>query len=346
MTQPPGDENTAGEATLATPRTIGHGRTVRGRLLVASLFGIFWMVFVLQVNAGGGLVTIDWDQLWVAARGLLAGSDPYAAVEASRWPWPLYYPIPAVIVALPFSHLSLTLARALWFGICSGLLAYAWAREPWRLMGLFSGFYLFTATYAQLTPLLLAGLWLPWLSVLWVAKPNSGLALWVSRPSRISVYGGLALMVLGFALVPDWPLSWISALRSGSPQVAAVLRPGGFVLLTAVLRWRTPEGRLLLALACIPHTGTPYDVLLLYGVMSGPRQWFILTVLSWPVYIHVFRVLSSQPVTAATFDALTAQMWPAIFFGAYLPALVSVLFFPPTRTAGNDKWGATSSSRG
>ena len=48
----------------------------------------------------------DFDQLHIAARALLAGTDPYAAV-AARQPFPLFYPLPAVLVAVPFAWLPL-----------------------------------------------------------------------------------------------------------------------------------------------------------------------------------------------------------------------------------------------
>ena len=57
----------------------------------------------------------DYDQLWYGVRALLAGRDPYSEVPR-RYPWPLYYPLPAVFLALPTAVLPLPFARAAFSG--------------------------------------------------------------------------------------------------------------------------------------------------------------------------------------------------------------------------------------
>jgi hypothetical protein len=45
----------------------------------------------------------DLDQLLVGARALVAGRDPYHEVVAAGLPYPLYYPLPAVLLVLPLA---------------------------------------------------------------------------------------------------------------------------------------------------------------------------------------------------------------------------------------------------
>src|SRR5262249_19075549 len=66
----------------------------------------------------------DLDQLWIAGRALLGGSDPYAAVARAHinLGYPLYYPLPAVILTLPLALMPLAAARLV-FAIACGFLA-------------------------------------------------------------------------------------------------------------------------------------------------------------------------------------------------------------------------------
>ena len=52
--------------------------------------------------------------------------------------------------------------------------------------------------------------------------------------------------------------------------LAPVTLPGGALVLLAGLRWRRPEARLLLAMACLPHTVAFYEAVPLFLV---PQRW-------------------------------------------------------------------------
>src|SRR4051794_18352622 len=88
------------------------------------------------VGASGVLAIVGyvhgsmWDaaQLYIAGRALLAGHDPYAAVAASSFPWPLFYPLPAVLLFLPFACLPIEAARVAW-AMVQGLLLGLGARR-------------------------------------------------------------------------------------------------------------------------------------------------------------------------------------------------------------------------
>jgi hypothetical protein len=54
--------------------------------------------------------TSDYSQVWAASRAWAAYENPYEAVGPGRafeWPWPLLYPLPAIILSSPLAMLPL-----------------------------------------------------------------------------------------------------------------------------------------------------------------------------------------------------------------------------------------------
>src|SRR4029079_5749079 len=88
-------------------------------------------------------------------------------------------PRPAVLLAVPFSFLPLTLARPL-FDI---LVGWAFTFGLWKLRGpngllaLTSGAYLFAMASSQTTPLMVAAILMPALGFLLAVRPNISAAL-------------------------------------------------------------------------------------------------------------------------------------------------------------------------
>ncbi|HEX7120757.1 MAG TPA: hypothetical protein VF178_00215, partial [Gemmatimonadaceae bacterium] len=81
----------------------------------------------------------DIDQVWFAARALLAGQNPYEMIGPGRafdYPWPLYYPLPAVVLLAPLAPLPLVWTRLAIAVIPAALLAYLLARRDWRWLSL------------------------------------------------------------------------------------------------------------------------------------------------------------------------------------------------------------------
>lgn len=77
------------------------------------------------------------------------------------------------------------------------------------------------------------------------------------------IVGASALAVLGLSLAVDpvWPSRWLQALSGADHFRPLIARPGGFLVLLALLRFRDPDARLLLALALVPQTGMAYEAL-------------------------------------------------------------------------------------
>jgi hypothetical protein len=269
--------------------------------------------------------TSDFEPLWIGARALLSGQDPYAVVPTMGTRYPLYYPLPAVLVTLPLGALPFPLARALWAAAGAAIFVVAALRYRRGLLpALLSACFLNAVVQGQWSPLLTAAVVLPALSWLWAAKPSVGLVLFAAYPQRRAVVGGLLLVCLAFVVRPTWTLGWLEALRETN-HVAPIVRPGGVVLLLALLRWRLPEGRLLAAMACVPHTIGLYEALPLFLVPRTRWQGYALAALS---YVAAFaQVLLVPREASVSWEATNAARWPLFFGFLYLPALVILLFF-------------------
>src|SRR5574338_1507011 len=74
----------------------------------------------------------DFPLPWTAAQHLLAGRDPYAAMQPTGvYPFnvPFYYPLPAAVLTVPFAWLSATVAGVVFVALAFGIAALVLARE-------------------------------------------------------------------------------------------------------------------------------------------------------------------------------------------------------------------------
>ena len=130
--------------------------------------------------------------------------------------------------------------------------------------------------------------------------------------------------------MPSWPLRWLASLPANITNLPLLL-PGGFLLLTGLLRWRTSEGRLVAALACVPQTIGYYDMLPLFLLPRRRSHAYVLaalTYLAW--YVTALRVpdLEQEPL-----QSVLVRRWPYLLLLVYLPALAMALGLPPFRTS-------------
>lgn len=269
----------------------------------------------------------DFDQLWVAARALLAGRDPYAATGAF-WHWGLSYPLSTVVLTLPLGALPLDTARTIFTGAVVLALAFACTRDRWwRLTLLLSGACVAAVMVSQWSPLLLAGVFIPWLSFFWIVKPTLAVALWIGWPHRMAAGGALVALAASLALAPEWPRDWIATVGDDPHLAPAIMRPFGWLLLLALIRWRRPEARFLAAIACIPHTEAWPDALLLFAVVESFREATLLT-LSTLLGLALGWRFVGAPTWPGDMARFLDALWPFILATAYLPALVIVLRRP------------------
>jgi hypothetical protein len=61
-------------------------------------------------------------------------------------------------------------------------------------------------------------------------------------------------------------------------MIAPITRPGGFLALAALLRWRRPEARLVAGMTLVPQTIGWWDLVLLLLVASTFRESLVLAV--------------------------------------------------------------------
>ena len=186
--------------------------------LLAGAWGAFITYFSLIVAPNHLAKDFSWP--WRGARALLEGHNPYHVVRATG-PYPfnvgLFYPLPAVITAVPFAPLPPAVAGALFFGISSALLGFGLARTRSDLSKLplfLSAPFCMAAVLAQWAPLMTAAALLPALQFLTVAKPNVGLACWTYRPTWRGAITAGVFVALTLLIVPTWPVDWREALQA------------------------------------------------------------------------------------------------------------------------------------
>lgn len=284
---------------------------------------ICWLAYRLPPPS-----TSDFEPVWIGARALFSGLDPYAVVPTAGTRYPLYYPIPALLVGLPFGALPFEAARALWAGVSTAVFVLAALRYRRGLLtALLSANLLNAVVQGQWSPLLTAAAVLPAISWVWAAKPSIGAALFVAYPGRRALIGCLVVVAISLAIFPTWPWRWLEALRETN-HVAPIMRPGGIVLLLALIRWREAEGRLLAALACVPQTIGLYETLPLFLIPRTRWQGYALAALSYAAAFGQAIAVPRLPDTS--WEAMNAARWPFIFLLLYLPALL-ILLLPASR---------------
>jgi hypothetical protein len=253
--------------------------------------------------------TSDFDALYSTALRLVAGEDIYPLGQHG-----FPYPLPAVLLAVPFTSVPLELARPAFVILVGWAFVYAlWKyRGPYALLALVSGAYLFAMARGQTTPLMVAASLVPALGFLLAVKPTTSASLWIARPSWLGLLGVALFLGLTLVVMPSWPRNWWMALPADNSQWAPpILRPFGFLLLLAGLRWRSPEGRLLFAIAFIPQSPLPHELVSLALIPANFVEMGIFVAGSW--------IAASMPADWAT------ASWPVALCAAYLPMLFLVL---------------------
>jgi hypothetical protein len=258
----------------------------------------------------------DFTWLLLSAKRLLAGANPYQGRLA---PLPydpearLQYPLPTVLLAIPFTIFSQPVAGALFIGASSALLAFLLTRADWWPLLLFTAFPFWEAVnLAQFSPLVVAAVLLPALPLALI-KPNLSLPAVAAWPNVRGLLLSAAVYGASLLLLPSWPLDM---LRNADQvrHVMPLLSATGPLLLLALLRWREPRARLLLAMAILPQRTLPYDQLLLWLIPSSWKQMLVMSAVSWGLFFLRFWLLSGTEtwLTGLQFlVALACVFWPA-----------------------------------
>jgi len=297
-------------------------KQIAGALAIGATAAIAaWLLLPLTHGA-------DFAQFHFHARKWLSGGDAYSGgfpvMRATRVvPEPFFYPFPTLLAVAPFALLPLGVAVSAFVGVSSALLAYAViSRCPERLP-LFLGPGFFVAlVLGQWSPVVTATIIIPALGWLCVLKPNLGLAAAASSPTKVAILGGGALLIATLLIQPNWPVEWLRNLHSMPPHPIPIQLPGGFLLLLALLRWRRPEARLVVAMACVPQLMYFADQLPLWLVAKTRREAMILSGVSAAAWVASL-VVNIQADRQPAFSSV-----PYVLAGVYIPALVMVLLRP------------------
>ena len=297
------------------PRTPG----TPWRLAVALALGVAAAAYVYASAAHVGHTVRDFDQLWYGGRALRDGLSPYGAVGPGRTfdtTFVLYYPLPAVLLALPLTWLPLAIARALFAGLGAATLGFVATRDGFaRLWMCASGAFVMAVWSAQWSPLLTAALFATGLGVVCAAKPNVGLAVLVADPTPTAIAAAALVTVASLLVQPTWVAEWLANVAAAPHLRAPLTHPFGALVLLAASRWRRPEARLLLVMAAVPQNAAVYEVLPLFAIPRGRREHMLLAALSLVVLMEQMGVLFDYD-----------RRVPIVL--CYLPALLMVLGRP------------------
>jgi hypothetical protein len=263
---------------------------------------------------------LDFDQLYMAAKFLLARRDPYRLIGPGReynWPFQYFlYPLTSAAGIIPLTILPLATARLVFAGVTSSLYLYALAFQPgsrWRYVTVLSKPFQATLLVGQPTFLLASMVTLPWTCAFGAIKPNIAAAVIAANPKRPAIIaallGGVALLAVSLALQPRWPLEWLEMVRADPYRRTAVGQTGGFLL--------------ILALAVVPQTLGMYDGLLLFAIPRRASEFIALVVIS-----HFAFLVTFFDPSLTTMDNYVAATAAAVTHWLFLPTLLMVLWRP------------------
>lgn len=312
----------SGESSnYATTSTAPSQRTrIRVALAVGVASAIFTAVAFARPDASP-----DFEFWWRGAQILLAGGNPYlVAPNTPGWPLPdpLFYPLPTLLLTAPLSWLSLPVAGAIFMGISGGLLAWLVTRDGlWRLWIFGTASYFMACKVGQWSPIIMLVAFLPGAGFLAAMKPNLGLALLSYRPAWRAILGCVVVGLVSFAILPSWLLDWHANTTSLVGHAPPILTPAGALVLLALLRWRRPEARLLLAMACVPQLLFFADQLPLFLIPRTRREMKTLTLCSAIGFFVWYIRFADNP-------AYVLAAAPYVIWSSYLPCLVMVLRRP------------------
>lgn len=250
--------------------------TLRARLLISTIVGIgsglyCWMMLThLQVGA--------YDFTWALypARDLLAGRNPYTNVP----PGAVAYPMPAVLLAVPFAWLHDTAAAASFFGISSGLLAFGLTRHGFSRLLVFLAYpYWSGLLAAQWTPLLMASAFFPYLLPVTAAKPQIGIPVFLTHWTKRGVLACGLFIGLSILVMPGWIRDWLRQALRYEHFFPILVLPGPLLLL-ALRRYRDRDAWLLLFSAFMPQRWF-FDAFVLWLIPKSRREVLWTALISW-----------------------------------------------------------------
>lgn len=249
--------------------------TARRSAIIAAIIGTVSGAMAWALMARPGYAP-DFFHYWSATRTLLEGANPYHVIPAgplNPGADPVLYPLPAMLLLVPFALLPLPVAGGAFVGLSAALAAWGVARTGAERLPLFvSAPFILAVSLGQWSPLMVAAALLPAVAPVVITKPNVGAAVWISRPLPRTAVIGVLLLAASLLVLPTWPMDWIANVSGREEKFVPLTRPLGFTLLLAAIAWRRAEARLLTAMAVVPQALFFYDQLLLALIPRTLRQ--------------------------------------------------------------------------
>lgn len=175
------------------------------RAWIAALFGLASGVLA-YFRAVSLTQHRDFAQVWFAARAVLRGANPYLEIGpglAFEWAAPWFYPLPAALVAVPFAPFPEHVAMGVFMGLGAVVLVWALMEHGYApILGMLSPCIADAIYVSQWGPLFAGAFVLAPLSVVLIAKPTIGAAVFVAKPSWWAVKSGVLLCAIAFVLNP------------------------------------------------------------------------------------------------------------------------------------------------
>jgi hypothetical protein len=272
--------------------------------VIGTLTGAFCWLLVRHLNQDAA------DFRWALhlAHRLLARQNPYDTPFEQ-------YPLTAAFFALPFLRLPPETAAGLFYGLSSAILAFGVTRNGYERLLIFLAYpYWAGLLTVQWSPLLAASAFFPLLLPATLAKPQIGLPVLLTNPSRRGFVACLVLLLLSLIAMPTWPEIWLAQTRQYQYFIPLFVVPG-LLLLLALIRWRDRDAILLFLAACMPQRWF-FDAFILWLIPKSRREIVWTVFFSWGAGIWRWYRFPH------TFDEVGKI---AVIF-LYLPMLAVVLF--------------------
>jgi len=252
---------------------------VRLRILISGAIGLTSGTFCSFLMIHFHLGAADFSWAIQVARDLLAHQNPYANPRQ-------LYPLTAAIFGLPFVLLRPELAAGTFYGISSALLAFGLTKNGYQRLLIFLAYpYWAGILTAQWPPIIMAGAFLPLLLPAALVKPQLGLPLLLTNLNRLGALACLAVLFLSLAIMPQWPVFWISSISHYDRFIPLLVFPGPLLAL-ALLRYRDRDAHLFLLMAIMPQRWF-YDTFILWLIPKTRRQIIWTVFFSW--FVGIWR---------------------------------------------------------
>jgi len=259
-------------------------RSNRAHLLLTIAVSLLSALITYVRLLNGNIVAADFTWAWRGARLLVEGSDPYELIRPEgAYPYNdyLYYPLPALLVALPLIPFAGPFAGAIFVGISSVLLCWGLLKEQRKhsLLLFLSAPYVYALISVQWSPLITAAAFVPVLGFCIPAKPNLGIAILIAYPHPRRIALAALSVLISLIIMPTWPLALFRSLPAHLNYVP-LFNWFGLPVMLAALFWRRSAARLLVVMACVPQR-LIYDQLALFLIPQTLRQMVMMIIGGW-----------------------------------------------------------------